>query len=1272
MLIEGSVNSSKTDFLAEKYVELIKQGVSSEQILVIILNPYKKSNFINRICSLNSDLKIEKYQIYTFWGLCYNVFQNNWEYISSLININGNNIKPNLCGLEVSQFIFKQSIKEADFSDYISKVNLLHQLFRRYSLIVQNGLTNEEVKVRSELLRESFYLDAQKALDDYKSKTINYKSFDYLRQLAILPLIYKNTDYFKNIKYLLVDDADEFPYAFWSFVYYLIPQLNEYYIAYDQNGSSRCGYLCAYKSGVLEFSKKYNPKVIKLKDNLFLLNKAESFYNNIIQGKKIALDDIKYNIQPKRLDMFETALLEINNLVRRGAKYSDISVITPVIDEIISQYFLEQKSGIKFQVISGSEKLVQNNIVKYIIIILKLMNGIKIPDYELKSLLINLLKIPYRKCIDITREYSSSSKLKDYIFSEDINNYRYKKLCSVIASELKSKNSISNQIRIIFSNIILEFEFDSDKEKYDFLLKEAENFEKAFSEKISDIAKEFITQIENSVISENPIDSFSLPKDVIIVSSPQKIIDFSIKTKYQLWLDVSNCEWLKQDTGTLYNAWVLSKDWNKKEYTLEDNILLTREKTARIVRKLILCAQECIMFFSSIYDNTGNENFGGLSDFFELKEEKNKEFKIIPRDDQKKVLEYKKGKMGIMAVPGAGKTTILLALIIKLLNEGIMPEHIFVLTYMESAAKNFKERIKAAVSDDCDLPNISTIHGLALRIIKENANYNKIGLDENFEICDDTLKERIIKELLYKLKIDDEKYDNFIRCISIVKLSAYNGEIYSKYKDIQEFYRFYEEYNKILKQSNLLDYDDMLCYAVKILENNPEILNYYQNICRYIIEDEAQDSTEIQQKLISLLNGKYNNYVRCGDINQAITSTFTNSDLESFRNFIEINNKVEMVSSQRCSKPIYSFANSFINEVSQNDETKNTFYNIQIKGTDKNPNNTKKPEYLSFQEEKEEKTFIINKIKEIYKSDSSASIAVLLRLNSQVNEYNEFLLSQGIKTSIRSDCLAQKNIYRLIHSVLNIIQNPVSNISVYELAQEYNKSNIYEFGEETINYLRNLKTPFMKMNPDEINNEGLLQLFWDIDYWLNNSSIETDILVLNIGLFYSKNSVDKSNSYMISAMVKRMFAENKSLENIIKKLEYSAQKSLSAYRFFENELVETNDIPIEIMTMHKSKGDEFDYVFIPELNEENYPTSIKNVKLKSGAHFVQIIKNSIDNKGIKTPDELKLKQIEETLRLLYVGFTRAKKELYLTDALNYKKRKNTKPLEIIEKIFLET
>ena len=1271
MLIEGSINSNRSFFLAKKFVDLIAQGSAVNKILFITLNPYKKVNLINEIYKLNPELKAKKLPIYTFGGLCYNAFIDNWDYISTLISNDEINSSPNLCGLEVSQFIFKQSIKEADFSDYISKVNLLHQLFRRYSLIVQNGLTTQEIKNRSELLKESFYPDAQKAIDNYKIKTIKYKSFDYLRQLAILPVIYNNTDYFKNIEYLFVDDADEFSYAFWAFVNSLVPQLKDTFIGYDNNGSSRCGYLCAYKSGIREFSQKYNQQIIKLEDDAKALNKANEFFLKIKKGEKIKNSNTKYKIDLKRLDMFETVTLQIDSLIKSGVKPSDIAIVTPLTDDILLQYLKEQKRGVNFQVISGNEKLVQNNIIKYILTILKLLNNIVVQDYELKNLLINLLKIPYRKCINIIKEYSEYNRLKDHIFEEESHNYGYKKICSLINAELKFQNSISEQIKIIFSNVIKDFETETDKEKYNFLFKEAKSFESAFNGSIENITKEFIIQIENSVISENPIDSFSLDKNSIIVSTPQKIIDFSIKTKYQLWIDISNEEWQKQDTGTLYNAWVLSRDWNKAEFTLEDNILLSREKTARIIRKLILCAQENIMLFSSIYDNTGNENFGGISDFIEFQEEKKQAFKIIPRDDQKPVLEYKKGKMGIMAVPGAGKTTILMALIMKLLNDGINPENIFVLTYMESAAKNFKERIKAALPDESDLPNISTIHGLALRIIKENGNYNIIGLDENFEICDDTTKERITKELFYKLKIEDDKYDNYLRCISIIKLSDFSGELYSKYKEIQEFYRFFNEYNLLLKQNNMLDYDDMLCFAVKILDKNPEILKYYQNICRYIIEDEAQDSTNIQQKLISLLNGRYNNFVRCGDINQAITSTFTNSDLESFKYFIQKNNKVEMVSSQRCAKPIYSLANKFIKESLKNKETQNAFYNIEMQGTPNNPKPEKEPEYIIFDNDKDEKKHITKKIKEIINKDSSSSIAVLLRLNSQVNEYNELFLSEGLKTSVRSDCLSQKSIYKIIISLLRIIQNPLSNNQILAFAIEYKQNNIYNFQEEAFEYIRNLKVPFVKLNYDEITNEGLLQLFWDIDYWLNNSSCETDILALNIGLYYAKDSVEKSNSYMISTMINRLSSEKDTLEDIIKKLEFSAQKPLSAYRFFEDETNDTNKNPIKIMTMHKSKGDEFDYVFIPELNEENYPTSIKNVKLKSGIHFIQTIKNSIDNTGVKTQEELKQEQINETLRLLYVGITRAKKELHLTNANNYKRRKNTKPIEIIKTILLE-
>ena len=119
--------------------------------------------------------------------------------------------------------------------------------------------------------------------------------------------------------------------------------------------------------------------------------------------------------------------------------------------------------------------------------------------------------------------------------------------------------------------------------------------------------------------------------------------------------------------------------------------------------------------------------------------------------------------MAISAVPGAGKTTILLALIIELMNKGINPENIYVLTYMESAARNFKDRIKSINPNSTKLPNISTIHGLALRILKENSNYERLGLNQDFEICDDTQRGNIIRSLSGDIKKSElEDFDRAI------------------------------------------------------------------------------------------------------------------------------------------------------------------------------------------------------------------------------------------------------------------------------------------------------------------------------------------------------------------------------------------------------------------------------------------------------------------------------------------------------------------------------
>ena len=187
------------------------------------------------------------------------------------------------------------------------------------------------------------------------------------------------------------------------------------------------------------------------------------------------------------------------------------------------------------------------------------------------------------------------------------------------------------------------------------------------------------------------------------------------------------------------------------------------------MRKLALCAKDKIFCYSSLFDSNGIENYGALEDFIVVENSQEQEdteqrtFKIIPREDQKPVLDYSSGKMGISAVPGAGKTTILLALIIKLLERGINPERIFVLTYMDSAARNFRERIKNVRKNSSRLPNISTIHGLALRILKENGNYEKLGLSSDFEICDDSQRNRMLREISSVMKIDTKTAEEFAK-----------------------------------------------------------------------------------------------------------------------------------------------------------------------------------------------------------------------------------------------------------------------------------------------------------------------------------------------------------------------------------------------------------------------------------------------------------------------------------------------------------------------------
>ena len=1249
MLVNILGNKSKTKVLVNEFKSFLGKGIDASKILIILQNGKAKNEFINEFFASTNTNIVEKIRAYSFFGLVYNTIADNWGVLENKIPSNKTVLLPNNCGLEPSQYILKNIINDLKFEGYNSKHSLLHQLFRRYSLIVQNNLTEEETQKRSKILKESFSEDAAKAIKLFNRQTLTYRAFDYLRQIQIFNYIYKNTGYFKNIEYLIVDDADEMPPVCIDFIEHISKQLKGHYICYDERGSSRFGYLSADKSAGKRLAKIFNetPETEGFNPE----NDAEIIYDNVQNNSGKLLKNFTTFSLPKRAQMVDFAIKEIKSLLdadnKNDCKPSDIAIITPVQDELLKFTLREAFSPTKCIFLSGSEKLIQNPLVKSCINILKLIEGQSISEFEFRNILSDFLNIPLKYCKELLEKFNEKGEIPEIEISG--SNENYKKFLNLTAELKALQLPLSEKVYKLFYELT-GYVSPDNIEKINFFIKQLRGFEDVKEHGLNITNTEIIEQIERSIISENP--SFTeLDLDGIIVSTPQKLIDFKIKTKYQFWLDISSSEWIKSDTGPLYNAWVFQAGWDKDTFTIDDETRLAKEKTARVLRKLALLAEKHIYAYSSLFDTLGAENFGGIEGYISCREEEGKEqtsFKITPRDDQKPVLEYQKGSMAISAVPGAGKTFILLALIVKLLERKVNPENIFVLTYMDSAARNFRERIKNIFPNTNQLPNISTIHGLALRLLKENANYERLGLDADFDICDDTQRGKIISNI--KLKLNKRETEDFTRAISIMKFQV--GKDFETTgitdKDVSKFLEFYKLYQEELKENNLIDYDDILLMSVKLLEENQDILEYYQNICEYVIEDEAQDSSVVQQRLLKLLSGKHGNLIRCGDINQAITTTFSNADVEGFREFITTaQTRVNMNHSQRCAQGVMDCANNLVEYGKK--ELPQAFFDIKMEGVEgKNPVSSNPIIKKIFEDKNEEKNYILKTIKNIFAENNNATVGVLLRANYQVADWTEFINNAGFKTITRSDKLEQKAVFRVIFSIMQFILSPYDNSTLadtYELLAGYG---LYQARAQE--EIRNCPVPFVSLSPDEIISPYLGQFHWDMNYWLNCASLEPEEFTIKTGIHYFSSEIERSNVYLISTLVKRISTLNNDWHYVVERLkELSQRNSLSGFRFFSEE-DETKDLggQVQIMTLHKSKGDEFDYVFLPEMNEKDLPLLSEEFSIKKSTFFTEKIKELSPENKPKTEKELKEFSLAENFRLIYVAITRAKRKLYIT------------------------
>ena len=692
------------------------------------------------------------------------------------------------------------------------------------------------------------------------------------------------------------------------------------------------------------------------------------------------------------------------------------------------------------------------------------------------------------------------------------------------------------------------------------------------------------------------------------------------------------------------------------------------------------------------------------------------------REDQIPIISYEKGTMAVPAVPGAGKTFIVTNLVAKLLCENKHKGgKILILTYMNSAVNNFKGRIKKILQEneikEENSYEVMTIHSLAVKIIKEKPEI--VMLSEEFNIADDLQKNILLNECISNFKLNggqraflwflkDQKDNDWKnRMIDAWENGFYDlignaiGEL--KYNDISPVdleniidsdYRgllkiilpIYKEYDRKLKQYGLLDYDDILILAYKALTLDENLRNKFQSRYKYIFEDECQDSNEIQGKIIKLISKENNNLVRVGDVNQSITGTFSSSDPKYFKEFIkDADNCFRMDMSNRSSKDIIDLANRLVKYVTSEFnqvECREALEDMDIKtvpenrGYKENPKpeiysiNTKK--YITWKEEIEKTVLYAKNIKKKY---PDKSIGILVPYNDQITQVARVLTDNNLEfEELGPNALNKRkmltNISYIIDFILNCddvekliialdkvfihTDNELGKLDFLELIRKYSTEELIynEYKESLI------------IDKDSDVYQGYIKGIRAIKEVLEYPITRLDLLILFIGEKLELEKEDRAVIDYVSFYIKYLSLENinMSLMDVYEIISNTRNKVFNYIIdvVYEMSGYEPDPGSITVCNYHKSKGLEWDCVFLLGLVEYNFPNNTKQ-KFQSDRWYLKdryknpiaIVKSEIDKISNKSCNidyihQSKIDVINEKIRLLYVGITRAKEMLILS------------------------
>ena len=600
-------------------------------------------------------------------------------------------------------------------------------------------------------------------------------------------------------------------------------------------------------------------------------------------------------------------------------------------------------------------------------------------------------------------------------------------------------------------------------------------------------------------------------------------------------------------------------------------------------------------------------------------------------DKQYEAVVNTEGPCLVIAGAGSGKTKVLTHKIAYLIGEkGAKPWDILAITFTNKAANEMKERIANLIGDDAKDIWMGTFHSICVRILRRFID--RIGFDTSFIIFDTSDQRTLVKACMKALSIDDKMFTDraVLSEISNAKNEMLEPEMYQvrangdfRKEKIAEVYKLYQ---KRLKENNAIDFDDIINYTIKILMENPDIIEYYSNKFKYVLVDEYQDTNKAQFTLVTMLASKHGNITVVGDNDQGIYS-FRGADITNILNFEKDfpgTRIIKLEQNYRCTGNILKAANAVIknNEVKYKKElwTQNEEGNL--------------PKVYQAQNEYDEGSYIVEQMEHLRREEyyKYSDFAILYRMNTQSRAIEDILRRENIPYKIIGGLkfYERKEIKDII-AYLRLIQNGNDNLSLKRIINEP-KRGIGKTSLDKIEFLANETGQSMYEIIKRADEFGLNRVFLNSREFVNTiEELKAKQEELPISELI-KETLKKSGYTKALENENTIEAENR-IENLDEFLtvaiefeEEEAENSLSS--FLEGitlssdiDDLEESEEYVTLMTLHSAKGLEFPVVFLIGMEEGIFP----------------------GYKSISEPKEL-----EEERRLCYVGITRAKENLFLT------------------------